>query len=1041
LDDSLAPDAPPIWGQLENVPFIRVHGQAAFWEVEPDTRYEQRMDDLLASAYGQGVEFQYLIVGQPKDTALFIGMTGPDAEIILRAALAAAYPGIALAEHAETALGRILQAAGMFGYRGRLTGIPTRKGGASSRHLADNRKTSQSAEDSHTPTLAGQQVERILRGLAGEAWGFWVRAAPYPMERVTADAYACLDQIAAAASQTKRQLQQLNQTMQQIDPRTQSGSTESISGEIVNRQAEYTVMLLERNLQRLDEAKAVGMWDVEGHFFAPKAETLARAQALVRAVFAGPDSIPQPMRVVSCGRTSNPVSAFATRLTSTELGTLVQLPREEVPGYRIADYARFDTDLAPYIPGGSIEVGAILDGNRKTGQVFAIPQDDLAKHGLIAGMTGSGKTTTIFGTLDKLWNSNHVPFLVIEPAKAEYRRLRGILGKDGRGNGPMPDLRIYTLGDETVAPLRLNPFEFEIADTAHRIHVQTHIDYLKSVFNAAFILYAPMPYVLETCLHEVYTDRGWDLTTGVNRRLPEKLLGEANKWPIFPTLSDLYQKIDEVTERLGYEERIEMDVKAGLKARIGSLRLGSKGLMLDSEHGVPTAELLAHPTVLELERIGNDDEKAFVIGLIMTRIYEFRRVQASQATTLPPFQHLVVIEEAHRLLKNVPTEVETETANTRGQAVETFANMLAEIRAYGQGVLIAEQIPTKLTPDAIKNTNLKVIHRLVAADDRKVLAGAMNMDESQEKFLGTLPPGRAAVFAEQADHPYLVEVADSKKRLTGNVSDADIAQAMQAFSQRQPYEPAPEYSRYLPPVEGRIDTLIHDLALATQSRREFPEAWAGLMLNVIRDPQQGDRALGPILQLVLATVGDVDAVRQQLITKALLLHAGTNALRQRGRFFSWTYPQVEEMRQELTAGLMALVDGDMLNAISPLNVFVNLYRMRTKVAEGPFAGCSPCQVKCWLRHDAVVAARDAALGREIIQTINRHQESAPLWSELIGIACDAATRLMGNLPPEDVGAVAICIMAQATYRLGFSQNTQRNIATGVSNVMQASGKQ
>jgi len=1025
LDDSLAPDTPPIWGQLENVPFIRIKGMASFWKDDPSSNYEQRMDDLLASAYGQGLEFLYLLVGQPRDVAVFVGMAGTDAEIILRASLTAAFPGIILSDTTERSLGKTLNSAGMFAHRGRLTGIPTRKGATPTR-TASQPKENNPKKEVQPSMVAGNQIERICRGLAGEGWGLLVHGVPYALPQITNDAYTVLDAIAAAASQTKRQIQQLNQTMTQMDPRTQSGSTESISGEVVNRQAEYAVTLLERHLQRLDEAKAVGMWETEVHFFAPKPETLARAQSLVRAVFAGPDSVPQPLRVVACGTTSNDIKAFQTRLTSVELGTLSQLPREEVPGYRIADFARFDTDFET--PATSlVEIGAILDGNRKTGQAFAMPAGDFAKHGLIAGMTGSGKTTTVFGILDKLWKggSGGVPFLVVESAKAEYRRLRGASAKDGRGTGPVADLRIYTLGDETVSPFRINPFEFEIADADHRIHVQTHIDYLKSVFNAAFILYAPMPYVLETCLHEIYTDLGWDLATGLNRRLPENLLANASQWPIFPTLSDLYEKIDEVTDRLGYEDRIEMDVKAGLKARIGSLRLGSKGLMLDTQHGVPINELLSAPTILELERLGNDDEKAFVIGLVMTRVYEYRRVQASFNIALPDIQHLIVIEEAHRLMKNVKTDVETEAANTRGQAVEVFTNMLAEIRAYGQGVLIAEQIPTKLAPDAIKNTNLKIIHRLVAADDREILALATNMDQAQNRFVGTLPPGRATVFSEQTDHPLLIEVQDyKKKRLSAFVSDADVANGMKSIIARPFFEPFSDYIKYI----GTIDISVYDAAIGVYTRPEFAGLWARLMISTLCDPKQAKDAMVLIDRLGLSFTSGRSNISNQLVTKSVLLYASAKSLAQRSRYASWQYPTVEELRQLLVTGLILLVDGKEVDAINCLTQFAAKFRAVSEMSEGPFPGCAECSQRCVFRHDAGVVAHDRTLQRDIVQIINQQSEEEYIQSELIAIGLQATRHLAGDaLSENDRKAVSVCIFSQAVRALEFSSITQQRI--------------
>ena len=93
----------------------------------------------------------------------------------------------------------------------------------------------------------------------------------------------------------------------------------------------------------------------------------------------------------------------------------------------------------------------------------------------------------------------------------------------------------------------------------------------------------------------------------------------------------------------------------------------------------------------------------------------------------------------------------------RGKLVELFSQMLSEVRAYGQGILIADQVPVRLAPDVIKNTNLKIAHRLVADDDRKTMAGAMAMDDNQAMALATLSPGQAAVFSEGDETPAIAK--------------------------------------------------------------------------------------------------------------------------------------------------------------------------------------------------------------------------------------------------------------------------------------------
>lgn len=236
---------------------------------------------------------------------------------------------------------------------------------------------------------------------------------------------------------------------------------------------------------------------------------------------------------------------------------------------------------------------------------------------------------------------NAVPFLVIESAKREYIELRQIMKQSGTNN--FDTLDVFTLGDEGVNSVkyRINPFQ-----AAEGVSLQSHIDYLLSTFNASFEMYAPMPYILEQAVYEVYEDKGWDLISNRNIRGMKE----------YPTLSQLYYKIDVVTDRLGYDTEIQSNVKAALKARINSLRIGGKGALLDVARSIPIDELLQNPTVLELEDIGDDNIKAFVIGILLVQLYEYRKSQGAN----PELQGILVIEEAHRLLKKYRTEKKAE---------------------------------------------------------------------------------------------------------------------------------------------------------------------------------------------------------------------------------------------------------------------------------------------------------------------------------------------------------------------------------------------
>ncbi len=293
-------------------------------------------------------------------------------------------------------------------------------------------------------------------------------------------------------------------------------------------------------------------------------------------------------------------------------------------------------------------------------------------------------------------------------------------------------LQIFTLGNETGVPFRFNPLEVQPG-----VQIQTHIDSLSALFGAAFPLYPPMPSVLYLALNKIYADRGWDAAMGTNPR--------GYSPDVQPTLTDLYRTIEQVTKERGYDQQITANIRSGLQTRLASLMVGGKGLMFNTRNSVSFEILHSKPTILEFSALGDDEEKTFVLGAVLIRLMQFRQVAGLTGGRLV---HVTLIEEAHRLLRQPSEANGSETANPRGKAVETFCNMLAESRAYGEGLIVVEQIPTKLASDVIKNTSLKIIHRLVAETDRKLVGSMMNLTEEQQKFLTSLMPGEAVASGE-----------------------------------------------------------------------------------------------------------------------------------------------------------------------------------------------------------------------------------------------------------------------------------------------------
>jgi hypothetical protein len=313
----------------------------------------------------------------------------------------------------------------------------------------------------------------------------------------------------------------------------------------------------------------------------------------------------------------------------------------------------------------------------------------------------------------------------------------------------MPGVQTWR-GKKLENQLTLNPFDLVWLSEDSLPQVLPHIDRLKSILNASFPMQEILPVLLEDVLFYAYTR-------------PQNWLDD--KLPAFgtprPTLTQLLDQIQPVIKGKGYEERVTANLTAALTTRIQSLRRGWKGQLFDRPISTPWAEIFDRPAIINLSYLGDDADKAFAMAILLQFLYEYRQIQhdllSQKERENLGLRHLAVIEEAHRLLLKVSSGM-SEQANPQGKVAEMFANILSEIRAYGQGLLIADQVPARLVPDAIKNTNLKIVHRLVAADDRDAMGSCMTLNPEQSAIINHLRPGQAIVCGEQDDMAAWVQV-------------------------------------------------------------------------------------------------------------------------------------------------------------------------------------------------------------------------------------------------------------------------------------------
>lgn len=435
--------------------------------------------------------------------------------------------------------------------------------------------------------------------------------------------------------------------------------------------------------------------------------------------------------------TREPSVAFVG--SSKTVRPIIAFPTEDFIGFRFVENEEFSL-VAPSSEENGLWFGNILWNGRQVSK-FSLNADLLNRHAFICGMTGSGKTNTLF----KLMEGIDVPFMAIEPVKGEYRSLKEQYN----------DLHIWTMRtsdkvDQTVKLLRINPFWFPVGG-----NLSFHIDSLKTLISSAFELSAAMPNILEQCLYNVYVHAGWNIVTNSN-----VYIGKLPEGYLYPTFEDLANEVEDYLDHSDFGEEVLGNYKGALLSRLRSFTNGAKGALLNTTSHPDYPIFLSGRNVIELEGLADDADKCLVMGTILLQYFQYLKLNFTdiEKNTL---KHIIVLEEAHRLFKNQKTERSSEGPNPTGQLVETLSNIMAEIRAFGEGMLIVDQSPTKIAEDVIKNSSTKIIHRIDNEKDIKILQAAMLLTDDMNCF-PSLAQGEAIIRTDSMQRSAKVKVLKSE---------------------------------------------------------------------------------------------------------------------------------------------------------------------------------------------------------------------------------------------------------------------------------------
>lgn len=441
------------------------------------------------------------------------------------------------------------------------------------------------------------------------------------------------------------------------------------------------------------------------------------------------------------------------------------------------------------------EDDGIFFGTDDNGYDVYFPLKNLSKHAFIAGVPGSGKTNTMHHLTSILWKKHDIPFLVLEPAKQEYRALLRQKGMEG--------VYLFSPNADMSFPLHINPFEFPKGLT-----VSEHIRRLCAVFEGAFPLDNPMPFLVDQAIEAVYRDLGWT---------PETVYTEETKLK-FPTMSMLYKRLEDELKSTTYSDEIRGNLESALKVRIGSLLRREMGDVFNVPFSTIQPERwLDIPAIIELESMGTGPAN-FLTLMLCALIRETLKVHPKHKTDYA--RHVIFIEEAHNLIGPEAEEVSGTEANPKQAATAFVVKMLAEVRALKEGIVIADQLPTVMAQEVIKNTGLKIGLRITSADDRGLLGSTMAANALQMEEMATFNCGRSLISYEGLMRPFTMQTHEwcgkwSTPHCASDVFDADWCRSNCEYYRNGDCEPDGDERRKMTasPSDEELIALSRDRAV------------------------------------------------------------------------------------------------------------------------------------------------------------------------------------------------------------------------------------
>lgn len=645
---------------------------------------------------------------------------------------------------------------------------------------------------------------------------------------------------------TNRQ-QTKSSTNTNTDTSSDSAGT-SLQIEYINKGVKQLLSQIDLHLERIKKCENYGVFSVASYFLAKNAGYSSMAASTYKSLISGENTFVEsanistwdnedrlfeikkylqhcyhPVFELNCGTNKNNVTAVSV-VSGKELALHLGMPKKSVTGVVVSECVAFGRNTFTLSQNKSkrkIELGNIYHMNADENTKVNLSVQDLAMHTFITGATGSGKSNTVYNLIKKL-DDEEVNFLVIEPAKGEYKHIFG----------NRKDVNVYGTNPNKTEMLRINPFSFP-----KDIHVLEHIDKLIEIFNVCWPMYAAMPAVLKEAVEKAYSYVGWDLNSS------ENTIGER----LFPTFNDVLDMLQDVIENSAFSDEVKSNYSGALLTRVKSLTNGINGRIFVN-YELSGDELFDKNVIVDLSRVGAMDTKALIMGILVMKLQEHRVNAGGMNKKL---SHVTVLEEAHNLLKSgAGSTGAAEGANLVGKSVEMLSNIIAEVRTYGEGFIIVDQAPGLLDASVIRNTNTKIMLRLPDYEDRKLVGKAANLNDNQINEVAKLPVGVAAVYHNDWLEPVLCHINPLKSKEDEYYKDCKDTSIRDVRS---------EILKYLVDmISGKeFDQKAKDKVERLLKYEKLPVGLKVKLLSLVKSGKKSDENV--VKQYVLAAYGDCDS--------------------------------------------------------------------------------------------------------------------------------------------------------------------------------------